>query len=409
MNNKPKIPDRKKLLIQYGKIFNTYHSHLVHFTQQLQNLLSENKLNFTIKHRVKTFEGYFEKLVRLHNSNDPVILTDILGIRIICPFLEDIDRVKQILISNFSVLEEESKGENHSFKEFGYDSTHLLIGIKNYSKLAELPYFQGVFEIQLRTILQDAWAEVEHELIYKASLSVLTEPIRRKMAALNASLNLSDIIFQEIRDFQKEIQKRRKKRGERLEAKLLENENLKMLDPLTITNETERDTLTKSIKPKSQLEKLIFDALDAHSNSDFKEAISIYSHILKAKPSNHVRSIIYNHRGMAYFALSNYKLAINDFSKAISFNNRNISALNNRGLTYRILEEYEMAIVDFSNSLEINRYQTETYFSRALVYHDIEDSAKALKDCEEAINMKPDFKACIRLKSILYSKLLNQE
>jgi ppGpp synthetase/RelA/SpoT-type nucleotidyltranferase/regulator of sirC expression with transglutaminase-like and TPR domain len=375
----------------------------------LENILSKNKINFTIKHRVKTFEGYFEKLVRLHNSDNPVILTDLLGIRIICPFLEDIDRVKNILSLNFSILEEESKGEEHSFKEFGYDSTHLLIGIKDSSKLAELPYFKSVFEIQLRTILQEAWAEVEHELIYKASLSVLTEPIRRKMAALNASLNLSDIIFQEIRDYQKEIQKRRKKRGESLEAKILENENLKILDPLTISNEDERDTLSKSIKPKSQLEKLIFDALEAHSNCKFKEAISIYSHILKVKPSNHVRSIIYNHRGMVYFALSNYKTAINDFSKAITFNNRNISALNNRGLTYRILEEYEMAIMDFTNSLDVNRYQTETYFSRALVFHDLGDSAKALKDCEEAINMKPDFKACIKLKSIIYSKLFNKK
>ncbi len=62
-----------------------------------------------------------------------------------------------------------------------------------------------VCEIQLRTILQDAWAEVEHELVYKSDISLPNQSIRRKLASLNATLTLSDLIFQEIRDYQKEI------------------------------------------------------------------------------------------------------------------------------------------------------------------------------------------------------------
>src|SRR5690606_12002199 len=61
-------------------------------------------------------------------------------------------------------------------------------------------------EVQVRTILQDAWAEVEHELIYKNHFRYPnSDSIRKKLAAVNASLSLADMIFQEIRDTQKEM------------------------------------------------------------------------------------------------------------------------------------------------------------------------------------------------------------
>ena len=63
-----------------------------------------------------------------------------------------------------------------------------------------------VVEVQVRTILQDAWAEVEHELIYKSHFRFPnSDSIRKKLAAVNASLSLADMIFQEIRDAQKEM------------------------------------------------------------------------------------------------------------------------------------------------------------------------------------------------------------
>ena len=55
--------------------------------------------------------------------------------------------------------------------------------------------------------MQDAWAEVEHELVYKSDITLPNQSIRRKLASLNATLTLSDLIFQEIRDYQKEIRR----------------------------------------------------------------------------------------------------------------------------------------------------------------------------------------------------------
>ncbi len=405
MTNKLKIPQRKILQSLYEKKQREYNKILRRIFRRIQKILQKNNLNFTIKLRIKSFKSYLDKLIQLHRDKEPVLITDLFGLRIVCPFLEDVEKVKELIKSNFSVQEIEAKDSMHTFREFGYDSTHFLIDFPFSVKLSDLPYIKCVCEIQLRTILQEAWAEVEHELIYKASLSLLTEPIRRKMAALNASLNLADIIFQDIRDYQKEIQKRRRKQGQSVESKLLVFDEINVFDTLNPVGNRKKDTQALSIKPKSQLEKLLFEALDAHSNGEFNKAILIYSHILRIKISKHIRSIIYNHRGTAYLALSEYQQAILDLNKAVEYNPENTRALNNRALTYRILKEYKYAINDLNRSLSIDEYQLDAYYSRALVHYDLNDYVRALKDCDEVLNIKPDFSAGQKLKSIIQTKL----
>jgi putative GTP pyrophosphokinase len=103
--------------------------------------------------------------------------------------------IEKLVRSNFPVFEVERKGEEQSFREFGYRSVHLNLRLSS-----------GNFcEIQIRTILQDAWAEVEHEIVYKGSFTPFDEPLKRKLAALNATLSLSDIIFQELRNYQRKL------------------------------------------------------------------------------------------------------------------------------------------------------------------------------------------------------------
>ena len=390
---KEQIPRREKIQALYEQYRPQYNVALRRVYQRISNLLTRNGINAIVKYRLKTFESYFEKLLRKYNDkSDPVIIRDILGFRIICPFLEDLDNVEKLITANFSVIEVEHKGSKHSFREFGYDSIHLLIEVPHDSLSVTIPYSGKICEIQLRTILQDAWAEVEYELIYKADFSLLNEPIKRKLASLNATLTLSDIIFQEIRDYQKEIQQR----GEKGRESLLEK--IQIIDQISILNTMDYTALKKkeyksliTLKPKSPLEKLIFEALNAHSNGEFNKAVGIYSKILKMKPNTQVRSIIYNHRGMAYFILSEYQRSINDFSRAIEYNPVNFRAYNNRGLAYRMMQRYEHSLKDFNRSLEINAYQMECYYNRALTFFDLHDFTKALEDCEKALNIKPDF------------------
>ena len=92
-----------------------------------------------------------------------------MGIRIICAFMEDINKVQKQVSANFSVREIEKKGAEQSFREFGYESVHILVDIPEdclpVNNASPVLPEDTVCEIQIRTILQDAWAEVEHELI----------------------------------------------------------------------------------------------------------------------------------------------------------------------------------------------------------------------------------------------------
>ncbi len=403
---KPSISERERLLILYERYRHEYEANLNRLHKQVRRLLMKTDINFNIKYRLKSFDSYFQKLIRYRQKGiNPIIINDLIGLRIICPFLEDVEEVESILRQNFNVLEIEYKHAQKSVTEFSYEAVHLTIELpeKYYSGL--IPYSGRTCEIQLRTILQDAWAEVEHELIYKANFTLLNEQIKRKLASLNATLTLSDIIFQEIRDYQKEVKELREKCHSSMTEKIQLPNGHKIPGD---GQEKEMNTpppLPKSVYSRSKLEKLLFEALEAHSEGKYKAAIQIYSQVLRQKLQPAIRSIVYNHRGMAYFVMGEYEKALQDFTRAIKFDSQNLRALNNRGLAYRMLKKYDLALEDFRNSLEINSYQYETYHMRALTYFDLMDYPKALSDCDKALSLKPDYSPAEALKRVIVAQM----
>ncbi len=404
--NRVNIPNRKKVEQAYEKIVRDYEVIIRKLQKRIINLLEQNGLDIDVKYRVKSFSSYFEKILRLKNMTSRPELTDVLGLRIICPFLEDLDRVENILSQHFKIQEIERKGLKHSFREFGYDSIHMLIRLPDDTLDELLPFSANVFEVQLRTILQDAWAEVEHELIYKANFSLLNEPIKRKLASLNAILTLSDVIFQEIRDYQRETQLQGIKLRKTVEDKVDISKGISLLDNVEkpdLSNST--FDLASSTQPQSTLEKLLLEGLQYHSNGNFKKAIAIYSRILRMKTQDPVRSVIYNHRGMAYFVLSEYKKAEHDFSRALDYDDKNFRAYNNRAITCRMRGKYKQALDDFEQSLSINKSQYECFYMRALTYYDLNDWVSAVHDVDQALNIKPDFDSAKELKHMLSIKL----
>ena len=75
---------------------------------------------------------------------------------------------------------------------------------------ASLPEYQkykdAVTEIQVRTILQHAWAEIEHDIQYKSSITI-PKDIRRRFMALAGLLEIADREFQAIQDADDELEK----------------------------------------------------------------------------------------------------------------------------------------------------------------------------------------------------------
>lgn len=392
----PEDLDRGKLKAIYEDLYPVYDEILQSLHQQVRTVLEANGSFPTIKGRVKRFEAYFDKLIKMSRhdqGSDAAAITDILGLRIVCPFLEDLEAIENLIKTNFNVVEMERKGSRHSVGEFGYDSVHFLIRIDPIYRKRELPYTASVCEVQLRTILQDAWAEVEHELIYKSDITLPNESIRRKLASLNATLTLSDLIFQEIRDYQKEIRERDRKRRQSLEVKLATMPGIN--EDLPILQENGKKPAIRadidSIMGEANLEKALLAALEAHSSGQLENAVEIYTSILRLKTKDKVRSLVYNHRGMAYFGLSDYPRAIRDFSKSISYDPENVRCYNNRALTFRVLKRHEQSLEDYDRSIAVNPNQIDGFWGRAQTLYEMKLYTQALSDCEKVLSIQSDF------------------
>ncbi|HZS07655.1 MAG TPA: hypothetical protein VFD58_22660 [Blastocatellia bacterium] len=140
-------------------------------------------------------------------SNPLEEITDLAAVRIIAYFPNTLGQLDETLRNEFDVVEWSDKGQILVEEErFGYQSIHYLVRIKrNRSQLPEYERFRdAVAEIQLRTILQHAWAEIEHDIQYKGA-TVIPLEIRRRFMALAGMLELADREFQAIQSADAEL------------------------------------------------------------------------------------------------------------------------------------------------------------------------------------------------------------
>ena len=407
------IPDRSRLEADYRLREDSRRSLLGILERRMKAAVERKGLHPTIKGRIKSFDSLYRKRLRIlrqarESGTAPGRLTDIVGLRLVCPFLGDLVAVESALREEFSIAEVERKGADRSFREFGYESIHLLIVVPEQLE-KELPDLDlEVVEVQLRTILQEAWAEVEHELVYKAELTPFDEPMKRKLAALNANLSLSDIIFQEIRDYQHrlgyELNSRRDSFYAKIEEAIDGSVFSKAADgPAGPREDEEIDGLPTS--GAITIDDLLLDALYAHNRRNYSLAIDIYSSILESDLAPALAAVVHKHRGMAFFSESRYDEAIADFGRALELNPNCYKSAYFRGVTRSVTGEYGSGIDDFSRSLRINPYQFFALYRRAQCYWHIGYFPKALSDCEESLKIDPVNHEAHELKRLVLEKL----
>jgi putative GTP pyrophosphokinase len=378
---------------------------LTNISQSISSKLLEEELKFSSKTRVKSVESLNAKRLGLvaKGPNHQNKIKDLLGLRFIVPFLEDVERVADIVKESFDVVDVERKSEALSYREFAYDSVHLEISLENQS--IKFPDFcHQCCEIQVRTTLQDAWAEVEHEVIYKSSVEFPdNQSIRKKMAALNASLALSDMVFQEIRDQQKEWEIWGHERFQELQKRAKQVSIVTLPKHLT---KSEKETRLKTQKrPFNQnIEKTLFKALKAHNNENYRRAIDLYSEALDAGPALKTRAIIYNHRGLAFFMLNKERQALKDFEYSFNCDPSYYQVLNNRALVLRRMGLTNEALYNFDKSLELEEQQAEVYYLRAQTYYETQNYQAALNDVEMAIHLSPDYQNAKKLRTLASKK-----
>lgn len=396
--------------------YEAYSSYFLDVMSSVIEILQKNvKLSSqpTYKSRVKSFESYYKKVLKLKSEqfsqgNKLIYLTDMMGIRMICAFLEDINDAVEQLKNLFEIKEVEVKGAQKKFNEFSYESTHVLIKLpdeiitKLYEKYPNLEHLSDelVCEIQIRTILQDAWAEVEHELIYKTEFSPFDMPLRRKLASINASLTLADITFQEIRDYQKKLQKEMEERRQSFYL---------MADDL-LNDKVEEKSKEKinRISPFVQgtIDDMLLQAIHAHNQGNLDEAIEIYTKILEATPKTekNIIAVITKHRGMAYFSNNNFEAALEDFDISLKNDPKAFRTYYYKGIVYSIQKKYKEAVECYSESLKINNFQAHTNFRRAMAYYELQEYEKSMNDLNTAIKLGMDVAECKTLQEKLTKK-----
>jgi putative GTP pyrophosphokinase len=372
--------------------------------RRLEKIFASRSCNPTIKIRTKSFPSYYRKyFFQLKSGIAKPVINDLMGVRLVCPFIEDTVLTEKLVKEHFDVVEVERKG-HYTFKEFGYESTHLLIKIPPDISRVRGETGCDVIEIQVRSILQDAWAEVEHEIFYKAEFNPVDTPMKRKLSALNASLSLADIVFQEIRDYQKKLSGRLGKRRETFYQKIEEATDALLFSDMSAQKTPQSSTSVIDLDNAS-IDDLLLNALTAHNENRFEDAITVYSRILELKPEERICSLIYKHRGMTYFAQSRYHEAIADFSEALAMDPGSYRVAYYRGVVYAVLQKYFEAIEDFSLSLKINPYQAFCLFRRGQAYFHVGDYPQALSDCEESLSMDPDKDAVKKFRALVQDKL----
>ncbi|MCX6321520.1 MAG: GTP pyrophosphokinase family protein [Bacteroidia bacterium] len=179
--------DTAKIINSFTETENLYMSAIREISTKLEILNDEFKYSkdrnpiHEIKSRIKTPVSIYQKLVErghdLSVESARKNLTDIAGIRVICPYINDIYLIADLLTSQADVGVIRRTDYIKDPKPNGYRSLHLIVTIPVF--LSDRTEVVNV-EVQIRTIAMDFWASLEHELTYKLA-SRKTEDVLKEL------------------------------------------------------------------------------------------------------------------------------------------------------------------------------------------------------------------------------------
>ena len=170
----------------------------------IETLLEEKKISYhSIQFRVKEKQSFLNKCQN-KKYEDPISqITDVCGLRIITYTNHDVDKIKKIIEEEFKIDKLHSVDKITQMKEdqVGYLSTHYIATInEEREELTEYHRYKDLkFEIQIRTLLQHAWAEIEHDRSYKFS-GELPGEMKRRFYLVAGTLELLDREFDRLSD-----------------------------------------------------------------------------------------------------------------------------------------------------------------------------------------------------------------
>ena len=203
---------KKRLLDQQCvAIMQEYQDNLPRFREVEQEVKEKLKKSLSdagllvaaIESRVKAYDSLAGKLeLKGQKYNSLADITDILGVRVITFYIDDVDKVASAVERLFEIDWDNTvdKRKIHEIDSFGYLSLHYICSV---------PGFPYRFEIQMRTLLQHAWANMDHDTGYKSGVEI-PKRYMRNMSRLAGMLELVDDEFSKIRieltDYRRRVQ-----------------------------------------------------------------------------------------------------------------------------------------------------------------------------------------------------------
>ncbi|SDS98931.1 hypothetical protein SAMN04489743_1396 [Pseudarthrobacter equi] len=152
----------------------------------------------SVTSRVKERQSVSDKILRKAYRAPEDELEDIVGLRMVCLYTSDLQKADSVIRNAFDVVSFEDKINDTSEDSFGYMSVHYICQLREENKGPRYDSLQGLkFEVQCRTILMDAWANVSHHLAYKGKNS-LPENKKRAFHALAGLFYVADEQFQQL-------------------------------------------------------------------------------------------------------------------------------------------------------------------------------------------------------------------
>ncbi len=288
----------------------------------LRKRLTESNIEVSsVTNRAKALNSFLEKIVRKNYADPFQEITDFAGVRVVYLYKSNFKKIEEIINKEFSVMEKVDKLNEKGTDRFGYGAVHYIVTLGKNSSGARYDDLKNLkCEIQVKTVLQDAWAIIDHHLVYKRE-SDIPSTLQRKLNSLAGLFETADDQYDSIR----------REREEYLKKLDISKNSKEYLD-----NELNLDTFISYLSwkfPKMELKyfdnqpEVIFNDIKKQQFKILREIDTIIEKYIEAVPEimkvleDEYRTIYYENNDLPSCLLVDTILKIDD---PISLNNANL-------------------------------------------------------------------------------------